>query len=95
MSSHQAMPAIIRALHGVHRCLQGGIDVRGYCYWSVFDNFEWGLGYRPTFGLIAVDRVTQERRVKLSGKFLGEAARANGFEDSGYSKVDTLILNDE
>ncbi|MBC7811955.1 MAG: family 1 glycosylhydrolase [Burkholderiales bacterium] len=74
---------IIRALHGVKRCLQDGIDVRGYCHWSLFDNFEWTLGYRPTFGLIAVDRVTQERRLKLSAKFLGEVARANGFEMSG------------
>jgi beta-glucosidase len=65
-----------RALRGVHRCLQDGIDVRGYCYWSVFDNFEWGLGYRPKFGLIAVDRVTQQRTLKPSASWLGAVARA-------------------
>jgi beta-glucosidase len=67
---------IRRALQGVHNCLQDGIDVRGYCYWSVFDNFEWGLGYRPKFGLIAVDRATQMRTVKPSAQVLGEIARA-------------------
>jgi len=67
---------IDRALRGVHNCLQDGIEVRGYCYWSIFDNFEWAQGYRPTFGLIAVDRVTQKRTPKPSAEWLGRVARA-------------------
>jgi beta-glucosidase len=66
-----------RALRGMHRCIQDGIDVRGYCYWSVFDNFEWALGYRPQFGLIAVDRMTQKRTLKPSATWLGNIARTN------------------
>jgi beta-glucosidase len=66
-----------RALQGVHRCLKDGIEVRGYCYWSIFDNFEWSLGYRPKFGLIAVDRVTQTRTLKPSATWLGNIARVN------------------
>lgn len=53
--------------------------MRGYTYWSALDNFEWTLGYRPTFGLIAVDRRTQERTVKPSAQWLGALARAHGF----------------
>jgi beta-glucosidase len=68
-----------RALQGVANCLDDGLDVRGYYAWSAFDNFEWLHGYRPTFGLIAVDRETQERTVKPSGWWLGQVARANGF----------------
>lgn len=67
-----------RALAGVRRCLQDGIDVSGYYYWSIFDNFEWGFGYRPKFGLIAVDRATQERTPKASAAWLGEIARSKG-----------------
>ena len=66
-----------RALEGVGRCLEDGIDVRGYIYWSTMDNFEWALGYMPTFGLVEVDRDTFERRPKPSAHWLGEVARAN------------------
>jgi beta-glucosidase len=67
-----------RALRGVTNCLRDGIDVRGYIYWTALDNFEWVFGYRPTFGLIAVDRATQERTVKPSARWLGNIARSNG-----------------
>jgi beta-glucosidase len=69
---------ISRALRSVEQCLGDGVDVRGYFYWSLFDNFEWALGYRPTFGLVAVDRATQERTPKPSAHHLGAIARANG-----------------
>jgi beta-glucosidase len=65
------------ALAGLRRCLDDGIDVRGYTYWSALDNFEWALGYAPTFGLLAVDRETMERRPKGSALWLGGVARAN------------------
>lgn len=68
-----------RALQGVANCLNDGLDVRGYFAWSALDNFEWLEGYRPRFGIIAVDRETQERIVKPSGRWLGQVARANGF----------------
>lgn len=64
-----------RALDGVTACLRDGLDVRGYTYWSALDNYEWALGYRPTFGLIAVDRSTQTRTAKPSARWLGDLAR--------------------
>lgn len=67
------------ALQGVANCLSDGLDVRGYTYWSAFDNFEWMFGYRPTFGIVAVDRQTLARTVKPSGRWLGEVAQANSF----------------
>ncbi len=65
---------IRRALAGVERCLADGIPVKGYCYWSLMDNFEWQKGFGMTFGLIAVDRATQKRTPKGSLTFLGSYA---------------------
>ena len=72
---------IRRALEGVLNCLASGIDVRGYIHWSLLDNFEWIMGYRPKFGLVAVDRATQERSIKPSARYLGEIARQNRILD--------------
>ena len=66
---------IRRALCGVENCLNDGIPVRGYCYWSLMDNFEWQKGFSMTFGLIGVDRSTQERKPKESLRFLGSYAQ--------------------
>ncbi|TDT81655.1 aryl-beta-glucosidase [Arthrobacter sp. AG258] len=63
------------AVDGVASCLADGIDVRGYIAWTAFDNFEWIFGYGPKFGLIAVDRSTQERTPKESARWLGNLAR--------------------
>ncbi|CAN7666447.1 family 1 glycosylhydrolase [Paenibacillus sp. LjRoot153] len=68
---------IRKGLQGLHSCIEEGIDVRGYLHWSTFDNFEWNSGYGMKFGLIAVDRNTQERKVKKSAQYLGSIAQTN------------------
>lgn len=65
------------ALEGLAGCLADGIDVRGYLHWTLLDNYEWVSGFRPTFGLIEVDRTTFARTPKPSARWLGEVARAN------------------
>jgi beta-glucosidase len=64
-------------LEQVHDAIARGRDVRGYFYWSTLDNFEWNDGYRPTFGLVAVDRRTMERSPKPSLAWFGNVARTN------------------
>ena len=59
----------------IERCVSDGIPVKGYCYWSLLDNFEWQKGFSMTFGLIAVNRATQERTPKESLRFLGNYAK--------------------
>ncbi|OAS89263.1 glycoside hydrolase family 1 protein [Metabacillus litoralis] len=68
---------IRRSLEGVQSCLNEGIDIIGYLHWSTFDNFEWNSGYSMQFGLIEVDRTTQERKVKESARYLGRIAQMN------------------
>jgi len=43
-------------LGALKQAMNEGVDVRGYHYWSSFDNFEWAEGYRPQFGLVGIDR---------------------------------------
>jgi beta-glucosidase len=64
------------ALAGVRRVLDDGIDLRGYFQWSLLDNFEWTFGYRPKFGIVAVDRTTYARTLKPSAQWYADAARA-------------------
>ena len=68
---------VTESLEGVQRCLADGLDVRGYIYWSLLDNFEWAEGYRPRFGLVEVDRETFIRTPKPSAAWLGAVAQAN------------------
>ncbi|WP_344831322.1 glycoside hydrolase family 1 protein [Actinocorallia longicatena] len=63
-----------KALRGLFAAMDDGVDVRGYLHWSALDNFEWGH-WKPTFGLIAVDRETFARTPKPSLFWLGHVAR--------------------
>ncbi len=73
----QRIAYVRTALEGVLRCIEDGIEVQGYTYWSLLDNFEWAFGYEPTFGLVAVDRRTFVRTPHPSAQWLGAIARAN------------------
>jgi beta-glucosidase len=73
----QRIEYVQAALEGVLRAISEGIDVRGYTYWSLLDNFEWAYGYRPRFGLVSVDRTTFERTPKPSAHWLGQIAKEN------------------
>jgi beta-glucosidase len=50
----------------MRQAMADGVDVRGYFYWSLMDNFEWARGYAPRFGLVHVDYQTQVRTPKAS-----------------------------
>ena len=58
----------LRELRGAVR---DGVDVRGFFYWSLLDNFEWQFGYSKKFGLLSVDFKDEKlpRRMTKVGEF--------------------------
>ncbi len=56
---------------GVQACVADSIPVKGYMYWSLLDNYEWYKGFVKHYGLIEVDRRTQNRTPKPSLGILG------------------------
>ncbi|GAA4424534.1 GH1 family beta-glucosidase [Georgenia halophila] len=57
------------------RAIEAGADVRGYTYWSLMDNLEWAMGYRPRYGLTYIDYPTGCRTIKDSGHYYAELVR--------------------
>ncbi|KDE02348.1 beta-glucosidase 1B [Microbotryum lychnidis-dioicae p1A1 Lamole] len=75
--------------------LLDGVDVRGYCAWSLLDNFEWAEGYIPRFGCTHVDYKTMKRTPKKSSKVIREwfAAREAKGSSSTASMIPSSVVN--
>lgn len=67
-----------RHLLSLGKAIDEGVDVLGYMYWSLMDNFEWAEGYNERFGLIHVDYQTQERTLKDSAYWYQKIISSNG-----------------
>jgi beta-glucosidase len=65
-------------LRAARRAIDGGVDLRGYFVWSLFDNFEWACGVSKRFGIVSVDVATQRRVPKASARFYSNVIRSGG-----------------
>ncbi|MDD5253299.1 MAG: family 1 glycosylhydrolase, partial [Candidatus Omnitrophica bacterium] len=59
----------------VYKAREEGVNVLGYIYWSLIDNFEWAEGFAPRFGLVNVDYQNQRRTIRPSAKKLSEVSK--------------------
>jgi beta-glucosidase len=66
----------VRDLEQIDKAKKAGVDVRGYYHWSIYDNFEWALGFVPRFGLYSVDFTTYARTPTEGATVLGAIACA-------------------
>ncbi len=66
-------------LAALHRAIARGVDVRGFYYWSLLDNFEWQFGYSKKFGLLSVDFSDKElaRTMKPLGRIYRKVCLEN------------------
>ncbi|MBQ7176422.1 MAG: glycoside hydrolase family 1 protein [Victivallales bacterium] len=69
---------IVLYLSALHDALKRGVDLRGYLYWSLMDNYEWS-SFLPRFGLVDVDFENFKRTPKSSAYFYKEIIENNGF----------------
>ena len=63
-----------------------GVEVQGYLYWSLLDNYEWG-SFKPRYGLVDVAREDNfKRTIKPSGYFLREIIAQKGYRPEMLQK---------
>jgi len=74
----QRIDYIRRHLLRLRDTIDDGVDVRGYFYWSIMDNFEWWHGYSQRFGLVFTDYETLKRIPKDSAKWYSQVIASNG-----------------
>jgi beta-glucosidase len=67
-------------LKNVHLAVEKGVNVKGYFYWSLMDNFEWDKGFAPRFGLIDIDYQTYKRTVRGSAVKFGRVCKTGVLE---------------
>ncbi len=63
----------------VERCLKNGLDVRGYFYWSLIDNYEWLQGLDARFGLYKVDFDTLKRNPTSAAAYYSYLIKSRDF----------------
>jgi beta-glucosidase len=83
--------AIVDYAKILHQALQDGIDIRGYYWWSAWDNFEWHLGPTKRFGLYELDLETMERRKRKSDDIYSQLAHYNMLELIDEEKEELAI----
>jgi len=69
-------------LAALHAAMAAGVDVRGFFYWSLLDNFEWQFGYTKKFGLLAVDFADEKlpRSLKPLANVYAQICRDNSVQ---------------
>lgn len=76
----------------VQRAKADGMNVIGYNYWSIADNYEWG-SYRPRFGLYTVDALTDPTLTRRPTDAVGayREITARGGVPDGYRPASPLV----
>lgn len=63
----------------IENAIEEGLDVRGYFYWSLIDNYEWLHGLDARFGLYKVDFKTYRRIPTKAAAFYSYLIKSRKF----------------
>ncbi len=89
-------PYVVSHACEVLHAIKDGVDVLGYLYWSIVDNWEWDYDYMPKsrFGLFNVDRESKGKgplpRVKTLGAEALEYIARHGKIGNAAEKFGTI-----
>jgi len=72
-------------VYWTHKAIADGVDVKGFMYWSLLDNFEWALGYGKRFGLIGIDYESEEKT---------RTVRSSSYEYKKICQENALVIDD-
>lgn len=67
-------------VYWIHRAISDGVDIKGFMYWSLMDNFEWAFGYEKRFGLIEIDYKDKKRKIRPSAYEYKKICQNNALE---------------
>ncbi|MCX8034214.1 MAG: glycoside hydrolase family 1 protein [Thermodesulfovibrio sp.] len=70
----------------LENAIKEGIDVRGYFYWSLIDNYEWLHGLDARFGLYRVDFKTYKRTPTKAASFYSYIIKSRNFYSEEIKK---------
>ncbi|XWS51381.1 hypothetical protein CRYUN_Cryun12cG0171700 [Craigia yunnanensis] len=63
LSDPHRIEFVQKHLHQISKAIDNGVNVRGYFYWSLFDDFEWSEGYGVRYGLYYIDYKNNLKRI--------------------------------
>jgi beta-glucosidase len=63
----------------LEKCIKDGLNVRGYFYWSLIDNYEWLQGLDARFGLYKVNFDTLKRKPTNAAAYYSYLIKSRDF----------------
>lgn len=90
-------PYLLEHLLAIRAAMNKGVRVQGYCFWTTSDNWEWADGYGPKFGLLAVDRENNLKRIPRPSYYLfSEVAKTGKVtkqqRDQAWSELQAVAI---
>lgn len=74
----QRMAFMASHMGAMRDAITQGVNLQGFFYWSLLDNYEWAFGYEKRFGMVHVDFETLVRTPKASYYALKSMASGQG-----------------